>query len=104
MRFVLDQLSEGQLQWSPLPAAFDAVVLGEPGGGARTVRMAAGRGEYFRALKEQFPGEGAAIDEFQRLLKVRGGSALPWGGERRGPHTPPKIGRLKEILQLTPPR
>lgn len=92
MRFVLDQLTDGQLEWSRLPAAFDAVVLGEPGEGARTFRLAAGQEAYFRTLKEQFPGEEAAIDEFQRLLKVRGGLASPQGEERRGP--PPSTSKL----------
>ncbi|NXD87503.1 RETST reductase, partial [Halcyon senegalensis] len=71
MRFVVDQLTEGQLEWAQLPATYDAVVLGEPGAG-RTYRIRAGQGEYFRALKEQFPGEGAAIDEFERLVKSAG--------------------------------
>uniref|UniRef100_A0A8B9SRP7 All-trans-retinol 13,14-reductase n=1 Tax=Anas platyrhynchos TaxID=8839 RepID=A0A8B9SRP7_ANAPL len=29
-RFIVDQLTEGQLEWVPMPAAYDAVVLGEP--------------------------------------------------------------------------
>ncbi|XP_063997247.1 all-trans-retinol 13,14-reductase isoform X2 [Pogoniulus pusillus] len=68
-RTLLDQLTEGQLQWARLPAAHDAVVLGEPGAGARIVRIHSGQQEYFRTLKEQFPAEGAAIDEFERLVK-----------------------------------
>ncbi|XP_068012674.1 all-trans-retinol 13,14-reductase [Melanerpes formicivorus] len=68
-RLMLDQLTEGQLEWSRLPAAHDAVVLGEPGAGARTFRIHSGQQEFFRSLKEQFPGEGAAIDEFERLVK-----------------------------------
>ncbi|NXH12351.1 RETST reductase, partial [Bucco capensis] len=69
-RFLLDQLTEGQLEWAQLPAVYDAVVLWEPGGASsRTYRIHAGQEEYFQALKEQFPGEGAAIDEFKRLLK-----------------------------------
>ncbi|NXI53314.1 RETST reductase, partial [Chloroceryle aenea] len=30
MRFVVDQLTEGQLEWAQLPATYDTVVLGEP--------------------------------------------------------------------------
>ncbi|NXD18227.1 RETST reductase, partial [Nothocercus nigrocapillus] len=70
-RFLLDQLTEGQLQWAPLPPAFDAVVLGEPGAG-RTVRLHAGARRYFDTLKQQFPHEAAAIDAFKRLLKSVG--------------------------------
>ncbi|KFQ59967.1 Putative all-trans-retinol 13,14-reductase, partial [Pelecanus crispus] len=81
IRFMVDQLTEGQLEWAPLPAVYDAVVLGEPGRG-RTYRIYSGKQEYFRGLKEQFPGEGAAIDEFERLVKVKGASALlrEWDG------------------------
>ncbi|NXI41911.1 RETST reductase, partial [Galbula dea] len=69
-RFLLDQLTEGQLEWAQLPPTYDAVVLGEPGGaGSRTYHIHSGQEEYFQALKEQFPGEGAAIDEFKRLVK-----------------------------------
>ncbi|NXS55151.1 RETST reductase, partial [Brachypteracias leptosomus] len=68
MRLLLEQLTEGQLQWARLPPAYDAVVLGEPGA-ARTYRLRAGQREYFQTLKEQFPGEEAAIEEFERLLK-----------------------------------
>ncbi|NXG74305.1 RETST reductase, partial [Baryphthengus martii] len=78
MRFLVDQLTEGQLEWAQLPAAYDAVVLGEPGAG-RTYRMRSGKGEYFRALKEQFPGEGAAIDEFERLVKSTGSGVVLLG-------------------------
>ncbi|NXK15136.1 RETST reductase, partial [Herpetotheres cachinnans] len=68
IRFLVDQLTEGQLEWAQLPAVYDAVVLGEPGSG-RTYRIYTGKEEYFKSLKEQFPGEAAAIDEFERLVK-----------------------------------
>uniref|UniRef100_A0A8B9M9L5 All-trans-retinol 13,14-reductase n=1 Tax=Accipiter nisus TaxID=211598 RepID=A0A8B9M9L5_9AVES len=68
IRFMVDQLTEGQLEWAQLPAVYDTVVLGEPGSG-RTYRIYSGKEKYFQGLKEQFPGEGAAIDEFERLVK-----------------------------------
>ncbi|NXT92530.1 RETST reductase, partial [Anhinga rufa] len=68
IRFMLDQLTEGQLEWARLPAVYDAVVLGEPGRG-RMYCIYSGKKEYFQGLKEQFPRDGAAIDEFERLLK-----------------------------------
>ncbi|NXS39233.1 RETST reductase, partial [Balaeniceps rex] len=74
-RFMLDQLTEGQLGWARLPAVYDAVILGEAGCG-RTYRVRSGKEEYFQGLKEQFPGEGAAIDEFRRLLKSVGRGAV----------------------------
>ncbi|NXX21073.1 RETST reductase, partial [Podargus strigoides] len=75
-RFLLDQLTEGQLEWVRLPPTYDAVILGEPNG-RQIYRIYSGKGEYFRRLKEQFPGEEMAIDEFQRLVEsVSRGSAL----------------------------
>ncbi|NWS64111.1 RETST reductase, partial [Chunga burmeisteri] len=68
IRFMVDQLTEGQLEWARLPAVYDTVVLGEPGSG-KTYRIYSGKEEYFQGLKEQFPGEAAAIDEFKRLVK-----------------------------------
>ncbi|NXB05847.1 RETST reductase, partial [Cnemophilus loriae] len=69
MRFLVDQLTDGQLEWSRLPATFDAVVLGDPQGAGKIYPMHSGEQEYFQTLKEHFPGEEAAIDEFQRLVK-----------------------------------
>ncbi|NXU20504.1 RETST reductase, partial [Pardalotus punctatus] len=86
MRFLLDQLTDGQLEWAQLPATYDAVVLGDPQGAGKTYYIHSGNQEYFRRLKEQFPGEAAAIDEFQRLVK----------SIRRGP-------MLLGILKMLPP-
>uniref|UniRef100_A0A8C3LU49 All-trans-retinol 13,14-reductase n=1 Tax=Chrysolophus pictus TaxID=9089 RepID=A0A8C3LU49_CHRPC len=73
-RFLVDQLTDGQLEWAPMPPTFDAVVLGEPGRD-KAIQLCTGTRTYFNRLKEQFPGEEAAIDEFKRLVKVMG----PWG-------------------------
>ncbi|NXA26797.1 RETST reductase, partial [Ibidorhyncha struthersii] len=70
-RFMVDQLTEGQLEWARLPAVYDAVILGEPGH-SRTYHIHSGEEEYFRSLKEQFPGEESAIVEFERLVKSVG--------------------------------
>ncbi|NXP44429.1 RETST reductase, partial [Heliornis fulica] len=67
VRFVLDQLTEGQLEWVQLPSVYDTVILEGPGGN-RTYHIYSGRKEYFQGLKKQFPGEDAAIDEFERLV------------------------------------
>ncbi|NXY11464.1 RETST reductase, partial [Pteruthius melanotis] len=79
MRFLVDQLTDGQLEWAQLPTTYDAVVLGDPQGAGRTYRLHSGKREYFRRLKEQFPGEEAAIDEFQRLVKSAGRGVVLMG-------------------------
>uniref|UniRef100_A0A8C3CAJ6 All-trans-retinol 13,14-reductase n=1 Tax=Cairina moschata TaxID=8855 RepID=A0A8C3CAJ6_CAIMO len=67
-RFIVDQLTEGQLEWVPMPAAYDAVVLGEPRR-SRAHRVLTGEKEYFNGLRERFPGETAAINKFEQLTK-----------------------------------
>ncbi|NXU68213.1 RETST reductase, partial [Horornis vulcanius] len=77
MQFLVDQLTDGQLEWAPLPATYDAVVLGDPQGAGKTFHIHSGEREYYQRLKEQFPGEAAAIDEFQQLVKsTRRGAML----------------------------
>ncbi|XP_032059885.1 all-trans-retinol 13,14-reductase [Aythya fuligula] len=76
-RFIVDQLTEGQLEWVPMPAAYDAVVLGEPRR-SRAHRVLTGEKEYFNSLRERFPGETAAINKFEQLTKsvIRGMKAV----------------------------
>ncbi|KAM9165006.1 all-trans-retinol 13,14-reductase isoform 2-T2 [Pangshura tecta] len=68
MRFLVDQLTEGQLQWSKMPSVFDAVVLGEPGNGKK-YHLYSGKEEYVEGLKKQFPDEAVAIEKFVGLVK-----------------------------------
>uniref|UniRef100_A0A8C8JX28 All-trans-retinol 13,14-reductase n=1 Tax=Oncorhynchus tshawytscha TaxID=74940 RepID=A0A8C8JX28_ONCTS len=68
-RCMLDQLTNGQLQWEPLDNPFDQVVLGPPGN-RRTYPIYSGRNRFPDELKKLFPGEEAAIDEYMRLVKV----------------------------------
>lgn len=68
-RCMLDQLTNGQLQWEPLNNPFDQVVLGR-GDKKRTYPIYSGRGRFPQELKKYFPGEEKAIDEYMRLIKV----------------------------------
>ncbi|XP_026884069.2 all-trans-retinol 13,14-reductase isoform X1 [Electrophorus electricus] len=67
-RCLLDQLTNGQLQWEPLDNPFDRVVLGPPEN-RRTYPIYSGREHFAQELKKCFPGEDEAIDEFLRLTK-----------------------------------
>ncbi|NWS78644.1 RETST reductase, partial [Crotophaga sulcirostris] len=78
VRFLMDQLTEGQLEWAQLPKVCDTVVLGDPSLG-KVYPIYSGEQEYFQRLKEQFPGEEAAIDEFERLVKGAGRGAVMLG-------------------------
>ncbi|XP_061556621.1 all-trans-retinol 13,14-reductase-like isoform X2 [Phycodurus eques] len=68
LRVALDQITEGQLQFTLLEQHFDTLVLGQPGK-HRAYHIHAGKTEMAASLKKQFPGEEDAIDEFFRLMK-----------------------------------
>lgn len=67
-RCVVDQLTNGQLQWDPLENPFDKVVLGPPEN-RRIYPIYSGKKRYVDELKKCFPGEEKAIDEYVRLSK-----------------------------------
>lgn len=69
-RCMLDQMTNGQLQWEPLENPFDHVVLGPPEN-RRRYPIYSGRTRFPEELKKCFPGEEKAIDEYMKLVKVR---------------------------------
>ena len=66
---MLDQLTNGQLQWEPLENPFDQVVIGPPDN-RRAYPIYSGRDRFPQELKKCFPGEEKVIDEYMRLVKV----------------------------------
>ncbi|XP_068193389.1 all-trans-retinol 13,14-reductase-like [Antennarius striatus] len=68
LRVALDQITEGQLQFTQLEQHFDTVLLGQPDQ-RREYHIHSGKTEMAAGLKKQFPGEEKAIDEFMRLMK-----------------------------------
>ncbi|XP_046722843.1 all-trans-retinol 13,14-reductase-like [Silurus meridionalis] len=70
---IVDQLTNGQLQWDPLENPFDHVVLGPPEN-RRIYPIYSGMERFPQELKKCFPGEEKAIDEFVRLIQKCGNS------------------------------
>ncbi|XP_037663717.1 all-trans-retinol 13,14-reductase [Choloepus didactylus] len=68
-RFILDQLTDGQLDWVALSSPFDIMVLDGPNG-RKEFPMYSGEKAYVQGLKEKFPQEAAAIDKYMKLVKV----------------------------------
>lgn len=66
---MLDQMTNGQLQWEPLENPYDQVVLGPPEN-RRRYPIYSGRKRFPEELKKCFPGEEKAIDEYLKLAKV----------------------------------
>ncbi|XP_034450185.1 all-trans-retinol 13,14-reductase-like [Hippoglossus hippoglossus] len=69
LRITLDQITEGQLQFTRLGQQFDTLILGQ-GDQRREYHIHSGKTEMAKSLKKQFPGEEGAIDEFMRLMKL----------------------------------
>ncbi|XP_023392193.1 all-trans-retinol 13,14-reductase [Pteropus vampyrus] len=68
-RFIMDQITEGQLDWAGLSSPFDIMVLEEPSG-RKEFPMYSGEKAYIQSLKEKFPQEEAAIDKYIKLVKL----------------------------------
>ncbi|XP_061761456.1 all-trans-retinol 13,14-reductase [Nerophis ophidion] len=68
-RCILDQITEGQLQWEPLENPFDHVVIGPPEN-RRCYPIYSGRTRFPEELKKCFPGEEKAIDQYMKLVKT----------------------------------
>ncbi|KAM9296263.1 all-trans-retinol 13,14-reductase-like [Gastrophryne carolinensis] len=65
LRVMMDQLTEGQLQWNLLEPQYDCVKIGH-----KTFRLYAGKRDFLQSLKKQFPGEEEAIEKFTALMKT----------------------------------
>uniref|UniRef100_A0A8D2LJB7 All-trans-retinol 13,14-reductase n=1 Tax=Varanus komodoensis TaxID=61221 RepID=A0A8D2LJB7_VARKO len=75
LRMMIDQLTDGQLQWAKMDSPFDVVIFGDQESNRRYF-LYSGEKEYVEGLKRQFPGEDANIDGFVTLIKrVAKGSA-----------------------------
>ncbi|XP_054557774.1 all-trans-retinol 13,14-reductase isoform X2 [Talpa occidentalis] len=68
-RFILDQITEGQLDWAALSSPFDIMVLEGPSG-RKEFPMYKGKKAYIQGLKEKFPQEADAIDKYIKLVEV----------------------------------
>ncbi|XP_077108665.1 all-trans-retinol 13,14-reductase-like [Ranitomeya variabilis] len=64
LRVIMDQLTDGQLQWNRLEDQYDSIIIGH-----KLYRLYAGKHEFPTTLKKQFPGEKEAIDKFVSLMK-----------------------------------
>lgn len=64
---LLDQISDGQIEWAPLDDEFDIVQVGH-GNTGKTFGIASGFEKWKLLLKSQFPDEHVAIDKYFALL------------------------------------
>lgn len=63
IRRVFDVITGGNLDWAPMDAHYDRIILGD-----KIYDYVAGREEFKAEIKRHFPGEAAAIDRYVDLL------------------------------------
>ncbi|TAJ53318.1 MAG: NAD(P)/FAD-dependent oxidoreductase [Nevskiaceae bacterium] len=91
LRRIFDVISDGKLEWAPMDACYDRIIIGD-----RHYDFIAGKDNLAAELKRHFPEEGAAIDEYFRLVqKVSGSMQAYFAGQAM----PPRIARVYEALK-----
>ena len=66
-RRAFDYISEGRIKWAPMDSTFDRIFLGN-----ESYDLVAGKDAYIQSLKDDFPGEEHAIDQYiDCLYRVR---------------------------------
>jgi all-trans-retinol 13,14-reductase len=71
VRHAFDAITDGSLEWSPMPDVYDRVIIGE-----RTYDFVTGRERFRERMKEYFPREARAIDRYIGAVE----SAAKWSG------------------------
>lgn len=68
-KIIMDQITEGQLQFVELDKHFDTLVI-DSGEKSRKYTIHSGKTEMEEHLKEQFPDDTKAVEEFFKIMKV----------------------------------
>ncbi|XP_036429269.1 inactive all-trans-retinol 13,14-reductase [Colossoma macropomum] len=68
-RIVMDQITEGQLQFVELDKHFDTIIIGT-GEERRKYTIYTGKTEMEEHLKKQFPKDVKAVEEFFKIMKI----------------------------------
>ncbi|KAB5555278.1 hypothetical protein PHYPO_G00031870 [Pangasianodon hypophthalmus] len=68
-KIVMDQITEGQLQFVELDKHIDTIVIGN-GEKSRKYTIYSGKTEMEEHLKEQFPDDTKAVEEFFKIMKM----------------------------------
>ena len=74
-RTFLDQITDGQLEWNRIDEEYDIVTIGY-GKDQRRYPVPAGYKKWIKLLKEEFPKEHDAIEEYFKLLRNCGGHSM----------------------------
>jgi all-trans-retinol 13,14-reductase len=64
LRVIFDHLTDGRLEWQPMPDVYDRVIMG-----GREYEFVSGTDRFRDRLKQYFPSEGPAIDGYFRAVR-----------------------------------
>ncbi|HSQ64877.1 MAG TPA: NAD(P)/FAD-dependent oxidoreductase [Polyangiaceae bacterium] len=73
LRAPFEYITEGRLDWAPLPDVYDRVYLGD-----RSYDFVAGTKRFLATMKERFPSEARALDRYVDLVKACGRAGTPY--------------------------
>lgn len=77
VRRAFDYLSEGRLEWNPMPAVYDRVVMG-----GRVYDFPSGAERFREQMKSYFPSDANAIDSYMRAVsEANRASGLYWASK-----------------------
>jgi len=96
---LLDQISDGQIEWAPLDDDFDVVQIGYDEK-SRRYPVATGMEAWKSLLKKQFPDEENAVEEYFHLLKTTSKSSTIHGALKLMPLWLVKFVLVTGILKL----
>lgn len=91
LRRIFDVISDGQLQWAPMDAVYDRIIIGD-----RHYDFVAGRENLSAELKRHFPDEAEAIDAYFRIVTEVSRSMQTFFA---GQAMPPTLARAYELLR-----
>ena len=63
MRSLFDQITEGRLQWNAMPDVYDRIRIAD-----RSYDLVSGAGRFKERMREYFPRDAAAIDQYMALV------------------------------------
>ena len=98
VRAVFDHLTGGQLQWQPMPDVYDRIVIGQ-GDSRRTFDFPSGLENLRASLKQSFPSEASAIDNYLAAVQSAQKSSGLYFAEKAIPRP---IARLAGGLMRAP--
>eukprot|EP00092_Neocalanus_flemingeri_P062333 GFUD01075188.1.p1 GENE.GFUD01075188.1~~GFUD01075188.1.p1 ORF type:complete len:613 (-),score=151.65 GFUD01075188.1:74-1912(-) len=96
---IVDQISEGQVEWAPLDHEFDVCQIGYEKE-ARVYPVSTGTHEWMKQLKKRFPEESKAIEKYFSMMKTTKASTTIHGALKLLPLWLVKLILASRILHL----